>query len=29
VGAVVASKSGAIPEWTIAEANALMKAQAR
>ncbi len=29
VGAVVASRSGAIPDWTIAEAHALMKAQAR
>lgn len=29
VGAIVASRSGAIPDWTIAEAHALMKAQAR
>jgi fructokinase len=28
VGALVASRSGAIPDWTIAEAHALMKAQA-
>jgi fructokinase len=28
VGAVVASRSGAIPDWTIAEAHELMKAQA-
>ena len=28
VGAVVASKSGAIPDWTFAEAKALMKTQA-
>jgi fructokinase len=28
VGALVASRSGAIPDWTIAEAQALMKAQA-
>ena len=29
VGALVASKSGAIPDWTIAEARALIKTQAR
>ena len=29
VGALVASRSGAIPDWTIAEAHALMRAQAR
>jgi fructokinase len=29
VGALVASRSGAIPSWTIAEAHDLMKAQAR
>ncbi len=29
VGALVASRSGAIPEWSIAEAHALMAAQAR
>lgn len=29
VGALVASRSGAIPDWTIAEAQAMMKAQAR
>lgn len=29
VGALVASRSGAIPDWSIAEAHALMKAQAR
>jgi fructokinase len=29
VGALVASRSGAIPDWTIAEAHAMMKAQAR
>jgi fructokinase len=28
VGALVASRSGAIPEWTIAEAHAMIKAQA-
>jgi fructokinase len=29
VGALVASRSGAIPDWTIAEAHALIKAQAQ
>ena len=29
VGALVASRSGAIPDWTIAEAHAMMKAQVR
>jgi fructokinase len=29
VGALVASRSGAMPDWTIAEAHALIKAQAR
>ena len=29
VGALVASRSGAIPEWSIAEAHAMMAAQAR
>lgn len=29
VGALVASRSGAIPEWSIAEAHAMMKAQSR
>ena len=29
VGALVASRSGAIPDWTIAEAHEMMKAQAR
>ena len=29
VGALVASRSGAIPDWSIAEAHTLMKAQAR
>jgi len=27
VGALVASRSGPIPDWTVAEAHALMKAQ--
>jgi hypothetical protein len=29
VGALVASRSGAIPEWSIAEAHAMIKRQAR
>jgi hypothetical protein len=29
VGALVASRSGAIPDWSIAEAHAMMAVQAR